>query len=89
MTTFSQKVERKILVKTAAKEIKKEIEQAGLDKLKELADLNISIIETYLRSRSPQQKARYRRNSNSFLLIVPSNTSARATLVCASSSTYK
>ncbi|GAI66970.1 unnamed protein product [marine sediment metagenome] len=67
MTTFSQKVERKFLVKTAAKEIKKEIEQAGLDKLKELADLDISIVEIYLKSRSTQQEAKLRWQLNALL----------------------
>ena len=67
MTTFSQKVERKFLVKTAAKEIKKEIEQAGLDKLKELAGLNISIVQTYLKSRSTQQKAKLRWELNALM----------------------
>jgi len=67
MTTFSQKVERKFLVKTAAKEIKKEIEQAGLDKLKELAELDISIVEIYLKSRSTQQKEKLRWQLNVLL----------------------
>ena len=67
MTTFSQKVERKFLVKTAAKEIKKEIEQAGLDTLKELADLNISIVQTYLKSRSAQQRVRLQRDLNALM----------------------
>ncbi|MBA7694364.1 hypothetical protein ES703_102973 [subsurface metagenome] len=67
MTTFSQKVERKFLVKTAAKEIKKEIEQAGLDKLKELAELDISIVEIYLKSRSTQQEAKLRWQLNALL----------------------
>ena len=67
MTTFSQKVERKFLVKTAAKEIKKEIEQAGLDKLKELAELDISIVEIYLKSRSTQQEAKLRWQLNVLL----------------------
>lgn len=64
MTTFSKTLMRKVLIKNAAKEIKKEIEQAGLGKLKELADLDISIIEVYLKSRSTQQKAKYRRDLN-------------------------
>jgi len=51
----------------AVREMKKEVEQAGLGKLKELADLNISIIEVYLKSRSTQQKAKYRRDLNAVL----------------------
>ena len=58
MTTLKERITRKILVKTAAREIKKEIEQAGLDTLKELADLGGSIVGTYLKSRSPQEKKR-------------------------------
>lgn len=67
MTTLSERLVRKVLVKTAAKEIKKEIEQAGVDKLKELADLGGSIVGTYLKSRSPQQKVKLRRDLNTLL----------------------
>lgn len=67
MTSLNERITRKILVKTAAKEIKKEMEQAGLDKFKELADLGISIVGTYLKSRSPQQKVNLHQKFNVLL----------------------
>jgi len=69
MTTLRERVARKVLIKTAALEIKKEIEQGNLEKLKELADLDISIIGVYLKSRSTQQKARIKRDFNVLLQL--------------------
>jgi len=51
----------------AAKEIKKEIEKAGVDNLKTLANAGISIIGTYLNGCSPQEKATYRRDLGTLL----------------------
>ena len=68
MTSFSGRVARHILLiratKKAAKEFKKEIEKAGLDNLKILADAGTSIVGTYLNGCSPQEKASYRRDLN-------------------------
>ena len=62
MTSFMARSARNFLVIKAAKEFKKEIEKAGLDNLKILADAGISIIATYLAGCSPQEKARYKKD---------------------------
>ncbi len=64
MTAFSARAARHFLIIKAAKGFKKEIEQAGLDNLKILADAGQSIIGTYLKGCSPQEKARLRRDLN-------------------------
>ena len=64
MTLFSSRVAKHILVikaiKKAAKEFKKEIEKAGLNTLKTLAEADVSIVGTYLNGCSPQEKKRRR-----------------------------
>lgn len=67
MTTLKARIARKFLVIKAAREFKKEIEKAGLDNLKILADKGISIVGTYLRGCSPQEKAGYRHDLNVLL----------------------
>lgn len=67
MTSFVQRSAKYFLVIKAARDWKKEIEQAGLNNLKTLADAGISIIETYLKGCSPQEKARIRRDFNALL----------------------
>jgi len=64
MTSYKTRVAQKFLVIKAAKEFKKEIEKAGLDNLKILADAGISIMGTYLNGCSPQEKARIKRDFN-------------------------
>jgi len=54
-------------LKIAAREFKKEIETAGLDNLKTLADSGISIVNTYLNACSHQEKEKKRRALNTFL----------------------
>jgi len=56
MTSFSGRVAKHFVVIKAAKEFKKEIEKAGLDNLKTLADAGVSIVGTYLNGCSPQEK---------------------------------
>lgn len=51
----------------AARQIIKEIEKAGVDNLKILADKGVSIVGTYLDGCSPQEKAAYRRDLNALL----------------------
>lgn len=51
----------------AAREIKKEIEQAGLENLKFLAEKNISIVGTYLRGCSKGKKADIKRQLTALL----------------------
>lgn len=64
MTDFMARSARNFMMVKAAREIRQEIEKAGLDNLKTLADAGISIVGTYLNSCSPQDKARYRRDLN-------------------------
>ena len=58
--TFTSRVARHILVikatKKAAREFEKEIEKAGLNTLKTLAEADVSIVGTYLNGCSPQEK---------------------------------
>ena len=64
MTTFKARAARHFFILKAAKELKKEIEKAGLDNLKALADADISILHTYLNGCSAEEKARIRRDLN-------------------------
>ena len=64
MSSFMQRSARHFLILKAAKELKKDIEQAGLDNLTALADAGRSIVGTYLDGCSPQEKARIRRDFN-------------------------
>ena len=67
MTSFTARAAQHFLVIKAAREFKKEIEQAGLDNLKILADAGHSIVGTYLQGCSPQEKASHRRDLNALL----------------------
>ena len=62
MTSFMQRTAKHFVLIKAAKEVKKEIEKAGIDNLKTLANAGISIVGTYLNGCSPQEKAIYRRD---------------------------
>ena len=64
MTSFTQRTARHFLTIKAAKEIKKEIEKAGLENLRVLAERGVSIIGTYLQGCSPKEQAEHRRNFN-------------------------
>lgn len=65
--SFMERSARHFLTIKAAKEFKKEIEQAGLDNLKILADNGISIVGTYLQGCSPSEQTRIRRDFNALL----------------------
>ncbi|MBA7656779.1 hypothetical protein ES703_64706 [subsurface metagenome] len=65
--SFMSRTAKHLLTIKAAREIGKEIEKAGLDNLKTLAEANISIVGTYLNGCSPQDKARHRRDLNALL----------------------
>lgn len=67
MTTFTSRVTHHFLVIKAARLFRQEIEKAGLDNLQVLADAGISIVDIYLNSCSPEEKARIRRGINTFL----------------------
>jgi len=67
MTSFSKRAAKHFLVIKAAKVFKKEIEKAGLDNLKILADKGVSIVGTYLNACSPPEKATHKRDLNTLL----------------------
>jgi len=67
MTSFMQRSARRFVLIKAARQIKQEIEKAGLDNLKILAENGISIVGTYLQGCSPQEKAAYRRDLGALL----------------------
>ena len=69
MTSFTQRTARHFLIIKAAKEIKKEIEKAGMDNLKVLAERGVSIVGTYLQGCSPKEKEEHRRNFKSLLAM--------------------
>ncbi|MBA7600683.1 hypothetical protein ES703_07742 [subsurface metagenome] len=59
MSFMARSARRFVLIK-AARKIRQEIEKAGVDNLKTLANAGISIVGTYLNGCSPQEKATYR-----------------------------
>lgn len=65
--SFMQRTTRQFLLKKAAREIRQEIEKAGLDDLKTLAEAGKSIVGTYLNGCSSQEKARIRRDLSAVL----------------------
>jgi len=65
--SFMQRSAREFVLIRAAREIRREIEKAGLDNLKILAGNGISIVGTYLNGCSPQEKEKYRRELNVLL----------------------
>ena len=67
MTSFMQRSARHFLTIKAAREIKQEIEKAGLDNLKTLADAGTSIVGTYLNGCSPSEKAKNKQVLNTLL----------------------
>lgn len=67
MTSFMKRSAKHFLTIKAARQIRQEIEKAGVDNLKTLADAGRSIVGTYLNGCSPQEKATYRRDLNTLL----------------------
>lgn len=67
MTSFTGRAARHFVLIKAARELKKEIEKAGLDNLITLANAGISIVGTYLQGCSPQERTTYRRDLNTLL----------------------
>lgn len=65
--TFTSRVAQHFIVIKAARQFKQEIEKAGLDNLKILAEASVSIVGTYLNGCSPQERAIYRRDLNTLL----------------------
>lgn len=64
---FTKRTAKHFLVKKAAREIRQEIEKAGLENLITLCENGISILTTYLNGCSPQEQAAYRRDLNALL----------------------
>ena len=69
MTSFRQRVARQVVVRRAAREVKKEMEKVGLDNLKTVADAGRSIVDIYLNNCPPPEKARIRRDLNALLQV--------------------
>ena len=67
MTSFMERSMKHFLTIKAARQFKQEIEKAGLDNLKILAEAGKSIVGTYLNGCSPQEKATYRQDLNALL----------------------
>lgn len=67
MSSFMKSSAQHFMVIKAVRIIVKEIEKAGLDNLKLLADKGISIVGTYLEGCSPTEKAGYRRDLRALL----------------------
>ena len=53
----------------AARQLKEDIEKAGLDNLKVLADASKSIVGIYLEGCSPEEQKRHRRDGNTLLRL--------------------
>ena len=64
MTSFMARSARNFMTIKAARQFRQEIEKAGLDNLKTLADAGVSIIHTYLNGCSPQEKAKLKGEFN-------------------------
>lgn len=58
--SFIQRSAKHFLAIKAARELRQEIEKAGLDNLKILAEAGVSIVATYLNSCSPEEKRRHK-----------------------------
>ena len=60
MTSFTERAARHFVVIKAARELRKELETAGIDNLITLANADISIVGTYLKGCSNEEKAKRR-----------------------------
>ncbi len=67
MSDFMARSARNFVLIKAARQIRQEIEKAGLDNLKVLEHAGRSIVGTYLSGCSPNEKATYRRDLNALL----------------------
>jgi len=67
MSSFMARTAQHFLTIKAARFFRKELEKAGLDNLKTLADAGISIIGTYLNGCSPQEKEQIKRDLGTLL----------------------
>ncbi|MBA7609484.1 hypothetical protein ES703_16675 [subsurface metagenome] len=69
MTSFMQRSARNFVVIKAARQLRGELEKAGLDNLRAVADAGKSIIGIYLNGCSPEEKKRFRRDTNILLKL--------------------
>lgn len=69
MTSFTKTAIKQVAVRKAARQVKQEIEKAGLDNLEILADAGKSIVQVILQAGSAQEKARIRRDLNALLQL--------------------
>lgn len=67
MTSFMARSTKHFLLIKAARLFRQELEKAGLDNLKILADNGRSIVGTYLNGCSPSEKARIKRELGALL----------------------
>jgi len=65
--SFMARSARHFLVIKAARHFQRELEKAGLDNLKTLAEAGISIVGTYLDGCSPSEKAQIKRDLGALL----------------------
>ena len=69
MTSFTERTARHFMTIKAGKKIRGEIEKAGMDNLKILAENGVSIVGTYLKGCSPKEQAELRRDFNSLIAM--------------------
>jgi len=69
VTSFMQRSARNFVVIKAARQLRGELEKAGLDNLRAVADAGKSIIGIYLNGCSPEEKKRFRRDTNILLKL--------------------
>jgi len=67
MTSLTSIAARRLLLKATCRNLKKEIEQAGIENLKTLVEAGVSIVGTYLNGFSPREKAQKRRELQNVL----------------------
>ena len=67
MTGFTKRAARHFVVIKAARELKNELEKAGLDNLISLVNAGVSIVGTYLQGCSKEEKSRRRSELNAIL----------------------
>lgn len=65
--SFMARTAKHFVIIKAARQIRKEIEKAGLDNLKILAENGRSIVGTYLNGCSPKERATYRQELNALV----------------------
>ena len=67
--SFLDRTAKHFLIIKAARQIREEIEKAGIDNLKALADAGKSIIGIYLKGCTPEEKKRIRQDGNTLLKL--------------------